>query len=344
MKAAYILNSEVHVGDVPDPTPGKGQALVRTHTCGLCASDAHFLSGGENIVELSRKHGGPYAGLDLAHPFVPGHEYVGEVIDYGPGSKKTIKPGRRVTSIPIMRQSGSHAVIGFNNNCPGGFGEYMLLDEDFMLEIPSDLDDDFAAMTEPLAVGLEHARIGRPDKNDVALVVGCGAIGLGVIAGLKLLGIGPIVATDFHESRRKVAMQMGADIAIDPNELSPYSPLPEIGNRQVNLVYECVGLPGLLQQIIQSVGFGARIVMGGYCMEQDQILVFSAQNKRLTVHFAGGEEPEDMKLALRSIADGKIDVTPWVGANIGLNGVAQALATMSSADAAIRTVVDPRKL
>ena len=344
MKAAYILNGQVQVGEVEEPTPGKGHALVRTLSCGLCASEAHFLRAGQNIVDLSRQHGGPYAGLDLSRPFVPGHEYVGEVLDYGPGSKRTIKPGRRVTSIPIMRQSGAHAVIGFNNNCPGGFGEFMLLDEDFLMEAPSDLDDDMAAMTEPLAVGLEHARRGKPTKDDVALVIGCGAIGLGVIAGLKLMGIAPIIAADFHEERRAVAIRMGADISVDPRALSPYSPIPDLGMRRASLVYECVGLPGLLQQIIQSVAFEARIVMGGYCMEPDQLFVFSAQNKRLTVHFAGGEEPQDMELALRSIADGSIDVTPWIGARIGLTGVGAALEQMSGPKAAIRTVVDPRKL
>lgn len=344
MKAAYILNSQVHVGEIADPVPGKGQAIVRTHSCGLCASDAHFLRAGQNVVDLSRQHGGPYAGLDLGHPFVPGHEYVGEVLDYGPGSQRTVKSGRRVTSIPIMRQSGAHAVIGFNNACPGGCGEYMLLDEDMMIEIPDGLDDDRAAMTEPLAVGLEHARRGNPTSDDVSVVVGCGAIGLGVIAGLKLLGMAPIVAADFHEARRNLAVRMGADIAVDPRELSPYAPIPDLGMRRATLVYECVGLPGLLQQIIQSVAFGARIVMGGYCMEADQLLVFSAQNKRLTVHFAGGEEPQDMALALRSIATGTIDVTPWIGARIGLGGVGDALANISAPNAAIRTVVDPRTI
>jgi 2-desacetyl-2-hydroxyethyl bacteriochlorophyllide A dehydrogenase len=344
MKAAYVHNGAVHVGDVPDPVPGKGHALVRTHRCALCASDAHFLKSGPTIVELSQKYGGPYAQIDLARPFVPGHEFVGEVIDYGPGSERKIKVGRKVTSIPVMRQGNAHAIVGYNADCPGGCGEYMLLDESFMLEVPADLDADLAAMTEPLAVGLEHARRGLPTKDDTPLVVGCGAIGLGVIAGLKLLGAAPIVAVDFHESRRAMALKMGADIVIDPKEISPYAPLPQLGNRQVNLVYECVGLPGLLQQIIGAVGFGARIVMGGYCMEPEQLLVFAAQNKRLTVHFAGGEEPQDMELALRSIADGKIDVKPWLGATIGLTGVADALANMSSPSAPIRTVVDPRKM
>jgi 2-desacetyl-2-hydroxyethyl bacteriochlorophyllide A dehydrogenase len=344
VKAAFVQDGAVHVGEMPEPEPGPGQALVRAHSCGMCASEQHFLHAGQNVIDLSKKHGGAYASLDMGRPFVPGHEYVGEVIDYGPGSKRTVKPGRKVTSVPIMRQQGAHAVIGFSHDCPGGWGELMLLDEDMLMEIPSDLDDDFAAMTEPLAVGLEHARRGRPTKEDVALVVGCGAIGLGVIVGLKLAGIAPIIAADFHPARREMALKMGADLALDPRAVSPYDPLPELGNVRANLVYECVGQPGMLQQIVSAVAFEARIVMGGYCMEPEQLYVFSAQNKRLTIHFAAGEEPQDMELALRTIAEGRIDIPAWVGGRIGLSGVAKAVAQMSGPLAPVRTVVDPRKL
>lgn len=344
MKAAYIQNGAVLVGDVPEPVPVKGQALVRTHSCGLCASEQHFLHSGQNVIDLSRRYGGPYAALDFARPFVPGHEYVGEVLDYGPGSARTVEPGRRVVSVPVMRAEGGHAVIGFSHDCPGGWGELMLLDENALIEIPGDLDDDMAAMTEPLAVGLEHARRGKPTKDDVALVIGCGAIGLGVIAGLRLMGIAPVIAADYHPARREAAIAMGADIAVDPREISPYAPLPDLGNVRPNLVYECVGLPGLLSEIIAGVGFEARIVMGGYCMAVEQFYVFAAQNKRLTIHFAAGEEQQDMELALRSIADGKIDVRPWLSARIGLGEVAEAVARMSGPLAPIRNVVDPRRL
>ncbi len=342
MKAAYIENGKVLAGDLPEPEPGKGQALVRTHACGLCASDAHFLSGGQNIIDLSRKLGGPYASLDYGRPFVPGHEYVGEVIDYGPGSARKVKPGRKVTSVPIMLAEGAHKVIGYSHECPGGFGELMLLDENILLEVPDGMPDAHAACIEPLAVGLEHARRGRPTKDDAALVLGCGAIGLGVIVGLKAMGIAPIVAADFHESRRELAVKMGAHIAVDPREVSPYAPLPDFGNRQVNLIYENVGLPGMLQQVVEAAPFDGRIVMGGYCMEEERMFVFAAQNKRLNIQFASGEEPQDMDQALRGIDDGSIDVTPWLGETIGVSGVADAIATMSGPDAPVRTVVDPR--
>jgi len=344
MKAAYFENGKVLVGDQPDPTPGRGQALVRTHVCGLCASDAHFLAGGRNIIDLSRRLGGPYAALDFEKPFVPGHEYVGEVLDYGPGSRRTVKAGRKVTSVPVMMTGGGHSVIGYSHTCPGGFGELMLLDENIIMEVPEGMPDEHAACIEPLAVGLEHARRGRPDSNDAALVIGCGAIGLGVIAGLRLMGIAPIVAADFHESRREQAIRMGAHIAVDPREISPYAPLPDFGSRQVNLIYECVGLPGMLQSIIEAAPFDGRIVMGGYCMEEERLFVFAAQNKRLNVQFASGEEPQDMELSLRSIDHGSIDVTPWLGGSIGLGQVADTMAAMSSPGAPVRTVVDPRRM
>jgi threonine dehydrogenase-like Zn-dependent dehydrogenase len=344
MKAAYLENDRIHVGQFPDPVPSKGQALVRTHRCGLCASDAHFLSSGPTIVSQCREFGGPYASVDLTKRIVMGHEYVGEIVDYGPGSRRPMKVGTKVTSAPIMRQGSVRGIVGYVSELPGGFGEYMLLDEDFLLQVPTELDDDRAALIEPLAVGLEHARAGEPQAGEVPLVLGCGAIGLGVIAGLKVKGIGPIVAADLDARRRDIAIRMGADVSVDPREMSPYAPIASLGMRRPNLVYECVGKPGLLNQIVNGIGFGARIVIGGFCLEPEQLYVPSAQSKRLKINFACGEEQQDMELALRLIADERIDLKPWLGTRIGLNGVGETLARMSDPASPVRTVVDPRQI
>jgi 2-desacetyl-2-hydroxyethyl bacteriochlorophyllide A dehydrogenase len=341
MRAAILEAGEIRVGDMPEPTPHKGQALVRTHRCALCASDAHFLCSGEEIVRKSKAHGLAYASSDLSKPIVMGHEFVGEVLDYGPDSRRPVRAGRRVTAIPGMSKGPVQGIVGYVSELPGGFGEYMLLDEDLLLEVPSDLEDDLAALIEPLAVGLEHARIGEPQRGETPLVVGCGAIGLAVIAGLRLAGAGPIAATDYDAGRRALALKMGADVVVDPQEVSPHQPLAELGGRRPDLVYECVGKPGLLNAIINGVGDGARIVMGGFCLEPEQLYVPTAQTKRLKIHFARGEEPQDMQLAMRAMADGRIDVRPWLGERIGLGGVAEALARMSDPASPVRTVVDP---
>jgi len=343
MKAAYLLRDRMHVGEVPDPVPAKGQALVRTHRCGLCASDAHFLHACSEVVAISRRYGGHYANLDPERLIVMGHEYVGEIVDYGPGSRRPLKTGTRVTSMPVMRHDGGHSIIGQSHDCPGGFGEWMLLDENALMEVPADLDDDMAAMIEPLAVGLEHARMGEPARDDVPLVIGCGAIGLGVIAGLKLMGMAPIVAADLDAGRRDLALRMGADIVVDPRELSPYGALHGLGARRATLIYECVGKPGMLNEIIRAVGFGARIVVGGFCLMPDEIYIPNAQSKRIRIQFAAGEEQQDLDLAMRAIGDGRIDVTSWLGARIGLSGVEPALHAMRDPSAPVRTVVDPRR-
>jgi threonine dehydrogenase-like Zn-dependent dehydrogenase len=343
MKAAYMLDGDIEVGEIADPIPVAGQALVRTCCCGLCASDAHFLAHAREAIDLSRKYGGLYADIEFERKMVPGHEFVGEVVDYGPGSLRVLRPGTKVTSAPVLRTPGGRAVIGHSHDYPGGFGEYMLLDETRLMAVPDGLPDEMAAMTEPLSTGLEHARVGEPKRDDVCLVVGCGAIGLGVIAGLKLMGMGPIVAADFDPARRAVALRMGADVIVDPREESPYEAMHGLGKRRATLVYECVGRPGMLGEIMRSVGFDARIVVGGFCMEAEEIYIPSGQMKRLSIQFASGADQHDLDLALRSIANGKVDVAAWLGPAIGLGRVGDSLRAMADPGAPIRTVVDPGK-
>lgn len=342
MKAAYQLDGAIHVGELPDPVPSTGQVLVRTNACGICASDLHLLTGGQDVVDASKEFGGPYSELDLSRLFVPGHEFVGEILDYGPDSRRPHPIGTRVTSLPVIA-AGAFGIIGQDNNFPGGFGELMLLDENFLMPIPPDVPDELAAMTEPLAVGLEHSRMGDPRADDVCLVIGCGAIGLGVIAGLRLRGVGPIVASDPSASRRDLAITMGADIAIDPGQVSPFEPLADLGGRVPTVIYENVGMPGMLGEIVKAAGWMTQIVVGGFCLEPEQLYVPQAQMKRLRIAFAAGEEQQDLDLALSSIADGRIDVSSWIGECIGLSGVGDALATMTDRHAPVRTVVDPRR-
>ena len=341
MKAAILDKGKIVVGDFPDVEPAQGQVLVRTLRCALCASDQHFMCSGHEIIAQSDLYGGAYSGIDLDRPLVMGHEFVAEILDYGPGSHRPLSIGAKVTSIPAMMAGGRFGIIGYHNHTPGGLAQCMLLDENLMMPVPSDMDDDHAALIEPLAVGLEHARAGEPVKGDVPLVIGCGAIGLGVIAGLKLAGISPIIAADLDPGRRALAIQSGADIAIDPREVSPYEAFAGLGAKRPNLVYECVGKTGLLNQMILGVQDGARIVMGGFALEPESLFVGPAQTKKLRIYFAGGEEPQDMQLARDAIYERRIDIRPWLGERIGLNAVADALDNLSDPSRPVRTTVDP---
>lgn len=347
MKAAILQDGKISVGDLPDPEPGPGQVLVRTRGCGLCASDAHFLCSGHTVVEKSRQFGMPYASVDMTKPIVMGHEFVGEIVDYGPGTQRLIKPGRRVTASPIglMGPDKSQiAIVGYQNEFPGGFGELMVLEEPFLLEVPDDIDDPAAAIIEALAVGVEHAHVGNPQPGDVPLVVGCGAIGLAVIASLKMRNIAPIVACDLDPGRRALALTMGADAVFDPREVSAYGAMAEIGGRTPNLIYECVGKQGIMNDIVTKAAEGATIVIGGFCLDPEQIYVPVAQMKSLTMKFARGDGPEEMRIALDAIASGKVDVRPLLGGTIGLSEVEGALLAMSDPSTPVRIVVDPSRM
>ncbi len=344
MRAAVLHDHKIDVDQLPVPTPGPYQVLVKTRLCAICASDAHFVSSGEAMIEHSKKFGGAYSNIDLSQKIAMGHEFVGEIVEYGPQTQQAWPVGTRVTAIPGMVDAeGNPSIIGYEGALPGGFAEYMVLFEPLMLPIPDQVPDELAALVEPLAVGLEHARRGHPTGEDIALVIGAGAIGLGVIAGLKKAGVQRIIVADLDPSRRELAIGMGATFGVDPRETSPYGPQDAFDGGQVNLVYECVGRPGMLNQIIPGLGRGARIVMGGYSLTPEELPVGAAQDRLLTIHFASGEEPEDMALALQSIADGSIDVSAWVGPTIGLAEVSDAIANMGDPSAPVRTLVDPTR-
>jgi 2-desacetyl-2-hydroxyethyl bacteriochlorophyllide A dehydrogenase len=343
MKASYLLHGKMHVGDLPDPVPGKGQVLVRTHSCGICASDHHWLHSAQEIVDYNREIGGIFSTVDLDRPIVPGHEYSGEIVDYGPETSRTFKIGTQVTSLPRIFQP-RRDIVGHSNHFPGGFGEFMVLEESILKEIPAGVDPDLTAMAEPLSVGMRHARTGEATKDDVCIVVGCGAIGLAVIASLKLLGAGPVIGVDHDATRRETALKMGADIVADPREDDPYAVQATLNGRAGNIVFECTGKAGVLDGIFRGVAANSKIIVAGFCNQPDKIFIPGANMKKLTVVFGDRSQTDDMEVSLRAICDGRIDVSSWIGDRIGLSGVAAAIDGMGDPTKPIRTVIHPSVL
>jgi threonine dehydrogenase-like Zn-dependent dehydrogenase len=342
MRAAYLLNKTIEVGTIDDPVPGAGQVLVRTRSCGICASDLHMCQHGHRLVEWSQRHGGLF-NIDFSRPVVLGHEYVAEIIDYGPETERTLPKGTLVTSLPIVPMATGKSYVGNSNEFPGGFGEYMVLSEELLNPIPDTCDVDIAAMSEPLSVGIGYVALARMTKDDVPLVVGCGAIGLAMVMALKLAGAGPIIAADFSQHRRQMAYASGADIVIDAAEISAYLPQQAFGGKVPNLVFECVGVPGVLDGIIQNVAPLSRILVAGWCLEEDRIFSGVAHNKRLNVQFGGGSSPDAFTQAVHAICEGKVDPGPWIGGKVGLSSVADALFGITDPANPIRVVVDPSR-
>ena len=269
MRATVMRNRALVVADVPVPEPGPGEVLVRTLACGICGSDLHALKHADKFVENSRRAGNRRV-MDLGRDVIMGHEFCAEIVEHGPKTTGALKVGTRVCSLPMLMRAEGPQSIGYSNDNPGGYGEYMRLSEALLLEVPNGLSTEHAALTEPMAVGVHAVAKARLEPDDAPLVIGCGPVGLAVIAALRLRGVRPIVAADFSSRRRELAMALGADVVIDPAHGTPWTswreaavyrdasraPVlpPWIAGPAVRpaVVFECVGVPGVLDELMAA--------------------------------------------------------------------------------------------
>lgn len=359
MRACTMRDQSLRVDTLPDPEPGSGQVLVKTLACGICGSDLHVLKHAPRMVQMAERAGGVGMGMDLARDVVMGHEFCAEILDYGADTARALSPGSRVCSMPVAFGPAGVGTVGYSNEYPGGYGELMVLNEGLLLPVPNGLDTERAALTEPMAVGHHAVQKANLAGDEVPIVIGCGPVGLAVIASLKLAGAGPIIAADLTPKRRELAQQMGADVIVDPGFGSPYDRWEEIavppgvdlqnpvaamlapGQVKPCVVFECVGVPGLIQQIFEGAPRHARMVVVGVCMENDRIEPIFGINKELSVQFVLGYSPEEFAATLDHIADGRLPVEPLITGKVGVEGVAGAFDELGSAERHAKILVEP---
>ncbi len=356
MRAVVRRAGKLICEDIEELDPGPGQVRVKTLACGICGSDLHALHHFDHMVEMGRRSGGGGGDLDPKKDIVFGHEFCAEVLEGGPGADR-FKAGTRVVSMPVNLSPTRFDAVGYSNLYPGGFAERMILTEMLLLEVPNGLSTEHAALTEPMAVGEHAVASAALDKTSVALVIGCGPVGLAVIAALKVRGHGPIIAADFSPRRRKAAEIMGADVVVDPAETGPHTKWADYGvpmtgeamraalfsGQQTGrpVVFECVGAPGVLQSVIEGCPMKAQIVVAGVCMEPDRIEPSLAINKQLDLRFVLGYQPDEFAQSLFNIAEGKIDVAPLITGSVGLEDVAQAFVDLGNPEQHVKVLVTP---
>ena len=357
MRAVIRRNKQLVCDEIADLAPEAGQVLVRTLACGICGSDLHALHHMEHMIDLTRRAGGMGEGVDPRADTVFGHEFCAEILDHGPETAKTLKAGTRVVSVPVTLTASGVEMLGYSNRLPGGFAERMSLSEAMLLPVPNGLGADTAALTEPFAVGAHAVAKARLEPDSVALVIGCGPVGLAVIAGLKARGHGPVIAADFSPRRRRAAERLGADVVIDPATESPHARWEAFGvptaraaqsmarmmGRRFGrpVVFECVGSPGVLQSLVEAAPAGAQIVVAGVCMETDRIEPAIAITKELELTFVFGYTPEEFAATLHDIAEGRLDVGDVVTGKVGLDGVAKAFDDLGDPEAHVKILVEP---
>ena len=378
MKAVICKEAKLKVVDRPAPVPGKGHALLKVLRCGICGSDLHARHHCDHWNGLMVRTG--YNGFMRSdQEVVFGHEFCGEVLDYGPGSSKKIKPGTRVCALPLLRHGEAIDLIGLSERSSGAYAERVVVEELLMVPVPNGLSADLAALTEPMAVAWHAVRRGEVKKKDVAIVIGCGPVGLGVICVLKAMGVQTVVASDFSPGRRALAQKCGADVVIDPAATSPFASWKDYGfigeldgglsllldtreklgklpipwwhtwrladtlglapKRPV--IFECVGVPGVLQNIIDGAPLTSRVVVVGVCSKTDQIEPAIAINKEIDLRFVLAYTPLEYRDTLHAIAEGKLKCEPLITGIVGLGGVDAAFSALGDPERHAKILIDP---
>jgi threonine dehydrogenase-like Zn-dependent dehydrogenase len=271
-------------------------------------------------------------------------------------------------------------MTGLSAKAPGAYAERVLVQESLTMPVPNGLAIETAALTEPMAVAWHAVRRSRVRKRETAVVIGCGPIGLAVILMLKARGVRTVIASDFSPARRALAERCGADVVIDPGTGSPWTGfeqsdyltdanelfdlalgtmarlrrVPKLPWWQVlraaeaagatphgPVVFECVGVPGIISEIVDHAPLASRVVVVGVCMEPDTIQPAMAINKEIDLRFVFAYQPQEFRETLHLIADGKVDPTPLVTATVGLDGVAGAFETLADPERHAKILIDP---
>lgn len=341
VRAAVARRSRLVVTDVADPVPGAGEALVAVKACGICGSDLHTLTHAEALLEVAQATGNPTE-FDPIADFVMGHEFSAEVLELGPETDGApAAPGDLVVSLPVILGASGMAALGFDNDYPGAYAERMLLTSAICLKVPDGLDARRAALTEPMAVGRHAVNRSGITPGDAALVHGCGPLGLAAIAWLRVEGIEPIVAADFSPRRRALAATLGAHEVVDPAVEPAIEAWRRIDGVRPLVIFEAVGVPGMLDRITRDAPLQARVCVIGVCMENDTMLPLLPVVKELTFQFAFGYDPLEFTQTLEVIAEGRLDVEPMISGTVGLDGVPEAFAALAQPDDHVKILVEP---
>jgi 2-desacetyl-2-hydroxyethyl bacteriochlorophyllide A dehydrogenase len=339
MRAAVLRDGRmVYRDDVAEPVPGPEQVLVGVKACGICGSDLHFAKFGNEVLATTEQMSGmPGMGgptVDLSHDVFMGHEFTVEVLEAGPDTDAPAR-GTVATSLPVLLSAAGVEPIIYSNTTLGGYAERMLLSAPLLMPIPNGLEPGHAALTEPMAVGLHAVNKSEIEPGERALVLGCGPIGIAVIAALRNRRVETIVAADYSAKRREMAETMGAHQTIDPAQASPFDTVKPA------VVFEAVGVPGIIDDVLRRAPRGTRVVVAGVCMQSDTVHPFFAIAKEINVQFVLAYDATEFAESLRAIAEGEIDVTPMITGEVGLDGVGSAFDDLGDPDRHCKILVTP---
>jgi L-iditol 2-dehydrogenase len=322
---------DLRVGEEPEPAAEAGMSLVRVTAVGICGSDLHWWDEGA------------IGDATLAHPLVLGHEGAG-VIAEGPrrGERVAIDPAIADGTCPACRD-------GYPNLCyrirfaghgetDGMMRELMTWPSELLYPLPDGVSDADGALLEPLGVAIHSVDLGHLPFAGTASVVGCGPIGLLLIAVLKAAGARSVLAVEPLAHRREAASRAGADLVADPGDLD----LRELTGAGVDVAFEAAGADEAVRLAVESVRPGGRVVLAG--IPGDDAISFQAsvaRRKGLTIALVRRMNhvyPRAISLAARGV----VDLGALVSERAGLGSAAAAFGDAAKRSG-LKVVIEPQR-
>ncbi|MBW2292020.1 MAG: zinc-binding dehydrogenase [Deltaproteobacteria bacterium] len=331
MKQVNIHGADrVEIDEVPEPTPGPRDAVIRVSACGICGSDLGYI-----------KLGGLAGPTEKPMPI--GHEFSGVVESVG-SQVTELAPGARVVVNPMSNQNQ----IG-NGSPEGAFAPLVLVpnaaDGKSVFEIPEQMPMDLAALAEPLSVGLQAVDRARPQNGEKAVVFGAGPIGLCVIASLKYRGIEDIIAVDLSARRLEIARKLGARSTLDPGsddvwsairELHGTSPLFGAEMAGSDLYIEASGASVVIEEVLANARSEARLCVVGLHRTPIPVNFLLVMMKSLNI-VGSMAYPDDWSEALALLT--AADLSPMITHRFPLDDFHTALATAQRAEAGAKIMI-----
>jgi len=337
MKAAVYkgVGAPLVLEDQETPTAGFGEMVLRVKACGVCGSDIHAAETG--FVAVGQ---------------VMGHEFCGEIVEIGEGVSGW-QLGENVLGVPAWFCGGCdncnagdhlHCLnlknFGFDHACQGAYAEYARIKAGCAIRVPKNLSNEHAVLYEPLSVALSSFNRAGISNSDRILIIGGGPIGLSIALVAKKFGVSYIGLSECQAERLQRAGSCGVTVPIDATEhADPVAAFKAATGQEPTVIFECVGLPGILKQIINFAPPNARIMVSGTGMKPEEITVVDAALKHLQLSFTFGYEAEEITWILEALAKGEIDPSPLLSTGVSLNELPAMFETLKQPNSECKVVM-----
>jgi D-arabinose 1-dehydrogenase-like Zn-dependent alcohol dehydrogenase len=343
MRAARFdaATRQLQVEDVPVPSPGPGQVLVRVDACGICLSDVHLLDG---------TLPGPLPVVTPGHEAAGTIEALGEGVEgWQPGERVVLAGGRQCGRCPKClrgryEECEAFEIMGFSFD--GAWAQYVVVGSGTMATVPDDLPLEQAcvladAVATPYAALVDRARLA---PGEAVGLWGIGGLGVHAVQVARMVGAAPIIAVDPSPAARERALRLGADHALDPTAVDVAAEVARLtGGSGLDVAVDLVGANAVLQQAAACLGRFGRCVMVGLSLDTIELGVgvfFGLQSQSLLGHL--GYQRRHLDELVRLVAHGRLDISGSVSGLLPLEQVADGVEQLTSKRGdPIRLVVRP---